>query len=314
MDTEEIEAAEIPITERFQIALDQLVVKLRADTYVLGVILLGSMSHDVIWEKSDIDLLVITQEVKHRQTSLSLTEEGVNIHAYMVTRTEFRRQIEGSLRSSFMHSMLSKGTLIYTRDETLRELFDDRFEFGVLDRQIQALRYAVISLPALYKAEKWLRVKQDLNYSALYILFCANSIAGVETVLHGEITGREVVQQAIKYNPELFKVIYSDVLHGGSTEQTLEFAIEQIRTYLLERVPTVFQPILDYLAESASVRSATEINDHFHKHMQIDCIETACEWLADENIIRKVSAPVRVTEKSRVCVEESAYYYDSDSD
>ena len=91
---------------------------------MLAAILLGSMSHDVVWEKSDIDLCVVTQEVKIRYTGLSLTEESVNIHAYMVTRSQFKNTIEGSVGSSFMHSLLSKGTLLFTRDETIRELFE----------------------------------------------------------------------------------------------------------------------------------------------------------------------------------------------
>ena len=36
------------------------------------------------------------------------------------------------------------------------------------------------------------------------------------------------------------------------------------------------------------------------------------EWLADKGVIQKVSAPARLHEKSRVVVDEAAYYYDGD--
>ena len=38
--------------------------------------------------------------------------------------------------------------------------------------------------------------------------------------------------------------------------------------------------------------------------------EDVARLMADEGIVRKLSAPVRLTEKSRVDVEEAAYYYE----
>ncbi len=46
--------------------------------------------------------------------------------------------------------------------------------------------------------------------------------------------------------------------------------------------------------------------------MQTDSLALAYEWLADKNILAKVSAPLRLTEKSRVTVDEAAYYYDGE--
>ena len=302
------------VKARFQRALDTLVEKLKQDPYVLAAILVGSMSHDVVWEKSDIDLIVVTQEVKIRYAGLNLTEESVNIHAYMTTRTQYKSVIEGSVGSSFMHSMLSKGTLLFTHDETIRELFERRFRFGSLDRQIQLLRHAASAIPTLYKADKWLTIRGDLDYCTLYILACVNEIAAIETVLNGEIVGREVLQQALKHNPDLFKAIYNDLLRGANTVESLRKAIETINSYLLFHLSEIFKPLLHYLAESGTLRTATEISDYFSKQMQVTWIDTACEWLADENIIRKVSSPVRLTEKSRISVEETAYYYDPEPD
>src|SRR4051812_20107991 len=101
--------------QRYEEALESLLEKLRRDPYVLAVILVGSMSHDTVWEKSDIDLCVVAQEGKHRERSFSLVEEGISIHAWLVTRSEFRKAMEGSVGSSFMHSLMSKGRMLFTR-------------------------------------------------------------------------------------------------------------------------------------------------------------------------------------------------------
>ena len=38
----------------------------------------------------------------------------------------------------------------------------------------------------------------------------------------------------------------------------------------------------------------------------------ACEWLVEKGLLQKMSAPLRLTEKSRVEMQEAAYYYDDD--
>src|SRR5438309_259816 len=52
--------AKATVQETFGQALDALIEQVRADRSVLAAILCGSMSHDRVWEKSDIDLMLIT--------------------------------------------------------------------------------------------------------------------------------------------------------------------------------------------------------------------------------------------------------------
>src|SRR5262245_23736325 len=42
------------LQERFNKALDQLIEKARADRSILAAVLCGSLSHDTVWEKSDV--------------------------------------------------------------------------------------------------------------------------------------------------------------------------------------------------------------------------------------------------------------------
>jgi hypothetical protein len=55
---------------------------------------------------------------------------------------------------------------------------------------------------------------------------------------------------------------------------------------LKKKVHVLFQPILDYLAEQAAARSATEIETHFKNQMNLEGVTTACEWLADHGCDR----------------------------
>ncbi len=83
-------------------------------------ILCGSLSHDIVWAKSDIDLALVTiDDQKIDKAGLSLYACGINVHAFLMPRTEFRKIVEGAVRNSFRHSLLAKGRLLYTHDETI---------------------------------------------------------------------------------------------------------------------------------------------------------------------------------------------------
>src|SRR5437764_5241535 len=95
--------------ERFEAALNELVEEVKRDRSVLAAILCGSLSHDTVWEKSDIDLVFVTiDDKKTLEEHRSLDADGVNVHAYLVPRTGFRTLVEGTLRNSFLHSLLAK--------------------------------------------------------------------------------------------------------------------------------------------------------------------------------------------------------------
>src|SRR5271154_3432950 len=99
-------ASTISVQKKFTAALDDLVVQVKTDRSVLAAILCGSLSHDVVWEKSDIDLALITVDDKKVEAGgLSLYAGGVNVHAFLMPRAEFRKTVEGAVGNSFMHSL-----------------------------------------------------------------------------------------------------------------------------------------------------------------------------------------------------------------
>src|SRR5437762_8430727 len=164
----------VSIEQQFATALDGLIEEIKEDRSILAAILCGSLSHDTVWAKSDIDLVLITiDDNKANRDGVSLYADGVNVHAILIPRAEFRKMVEGAVRSSFMHSFLAKGRLLYTHDETIARLCTRLHEVGERDTQVQLLRAATSALPPIDKAYKWFVTRSDLNYTALWILTAA---------------------------------------------------------------------------------------------------------------------------------------------
>jgi predicted nucleotidyltransferase len=297
------------IQQKFTAALDALVEQVRGDRAVLAAILCGSLSHDTVWAKSDIDLVLVTiDDKKVDRTDLALYADGVNVHAFLMPRAEFRATVEGSVRNSCMHSFLAKGQLLYTHDPTIAQLCTRLREIGERDTQVQLLRAATSALPAIYKAHKWFVTRGDLDYTTLWILYAATPLAQVEVIGARLLADREVIPQAMKLNPVFFKTVYADLLNAKKTPKRVQAALDAIDRYVAQRAATLFGPVIDHLREVGEARSCTEIEDHFKKNFDVCGVTTACEYLADQGLIGKASTPVRLTKKSNVEVQELAFF------
>jgi hypothetical protein len=294
-------------------ALESLVNKLRQDRYILAAILYGSLARGEAWEKSDIDLTIIQQDGLDREVqNLWLVEDGINISATVISRSRFKRQMDGALQGSFMHSIRSQSQLLFTQDESITDWLTETAAIGNRDQEFQLLRAAAWVPPILDKAEKWFYVKNDPDYSFVWLIDVVNRLATIEVILNSEAPGREVIHQALKYNPTLFKTMYTDLIHGPKDAEVFRTDLQLAYSYLMDRAERLFKPILDYLAEAQGPRTVAELNDYFKNKTQTGEIFWASEWLARKGIIEKVAAPTRLYKKSQITLEVPAYDYHPD--
>ena len=296
--------------ERFSQAVDQLIAQVKQDRSILAAILCGSLSHDKVWDKSDVDLVLVTIDDKKAEArGAALNAAGVNVHALMTTRAEFRKMAEGSLRNSFIHSFLAKGRVLYTHDESIAELCGRLHAIGERDTRLQLLRAGIHALGPLYKAHKFLVTRGDLEYTALWILYAATALAKIEIFGRQMLADREAIPQAMTLNPRFFKLVYSDLLNTKKTRENVQAALAAADGYIAERTVSLFGSVFEYLREAREARSATEIEDYFQRNFGIEGVTAACEYLADQKLIGKGSTPAQLTKRSNVTVQELAFFY-----
>ena len=216
-------------------------------------------------------MLVTIDDKKVETVDLALYADGVNVHAFLMPRAEFRKTVEGSVRNSFMHSLLAKGRLLYTHDETIADLCARLHEIGERDTQVQLLRAATGALPPIDKAHKWFVTRGDLDYTALWILYAATPLAQIE-VIGARPAGRPRSDPA---GDEAEPGVLQDDLHRPAqreedAEERAGGARRGRRLPGRARAPTLFAPVLDHLREVGEARSCTEIEDHFKRHFDVE--------------------------------------------
>jgi predicted nucleotidyltransferase len=298
------------IHEQFSRALDSLIDQVKGDRSIVAAILCGSLSHDTVWARSDIDLVLVTvDDRKLDSTDMALYADGVNVHAFLMPRAEFRKTVESSIHNSFMHSFLAKGRLLYSHDPTIADMCTGLAKIGDRDAQVELFRAAIHVLPPLYKARKWFVTRGDLEYTTLWILYTATPLAKVEVIGAGLLADREVIPQAMQLNSSLFKVVYADLLNTKKTQKNVQAALEAAENYVAGRASTLFRPVMDHLREAGEARSCTEIEDYFKRNLGIEGVTLACEYLADQKLIGKVSIAAHLTKKSNIEVQQLAFVH-----
>jgi uncharacterized protein len=307
--------ADAAMQRKFSEALDALVGQVQQDRSILAAILCGSLSHDQVWAKSDIDLLLVTiDDKKVESVQRALYADGLNVHAMLMPRASFRKLVEGAWQQSFMHSFITKGRLLYTHDESIGDLFATleaarAGKIGEHDTALQLLSVANCALGPIDKAHKWFLTRGDLEYSSLYILYAATPLAQIEVLDARKLVDREVIPQALALNPSFFKTIYVDLLNTKKTAKAVQAALDAVDGYLAERAPRLFASVLEYLRDAGETRSATDIEHYFSRTYGIEWVTGACEYLADLGLIGKAATTIQLTKKSNTDVQEMAFFH-----
>ena len=304
--------------EDFRDALAAFLERLSEDRTVLAAVLQGTLDESTIWRKDALSLWVIEMDGVTRRLKAdgedervwrTLCENGVNLHVELIPRSRFKRMVEGSSRTAFTCNFFARREVVYCADPSIERWFREADSLATGDQEKELL----VGTTGVIHARRWagrvFEIKRDLQRTVEALMWAAHELAGVEIVRRGEVYEHRFITKAAEYEPDLFRTVYFDVVGRKPTRKALRAALDRIDVYLDERGVDQLKPLVAYLAKQKRVVPLSEIADHFaHTQLYPWHLEAACEWLEEQGELEKVSAPFRITKKSRVDVEEPAYY------
>ncbi len=303
---------------QFQSALDQIIERIREDRYVLAVVLVGSLREETIWSRESVGIWIIEADGVTRRLRSDgnderifriLVENEINIHAEVIPRNRFKQMVEGASRTAFSCNFFAERRLVYCDDPSIDNWFDQANTVAVKDQEKELLAFSSWTIHAQRHARRRLEVKGDLELAKQEVLWAAHSVAYTEIISQGEVWEEEVIYRAIDGDPDLFQVIYLDVLAKRKSKKTLAIALDAIDGYVESHYKAHLKPLIGYLKKQKRTVPLSEISDHFaHSQLYPWHLESACEWLAGKGLLEKLSAPFKLTRRSREDVEEPAYY------
>jgi predicted nucleotidyltransferase len=302
------------IRKKFDIALERFVDRIKADPNVLAIFVLGSYVHGVVWENSDLDVVIVTSdESKPTRSFLVIEEKGVSIQANFVTRSDYRRSYQSYVQGGIMHHFYSTAELLYSAERGISEFNRDKFKVAGRDRDITVLLRSEILIGCHHKAQKTLFFENDIDKAFNWLLLACQELARTLILKNGNIPGRDVITQARElHNDSILEEIFSSTFQTGYNESNLRKSINLIEKYLVDNKDYLFKALFDYMKEKVGERNLSEIDEFFRKafgNISFFTLVETVEWLANKGEIMKGVNPKRITTKSRVTVDETTVFY-----
>lgn len=303
----------LELNAKYQAAFDSFLEKVKADDAIIAAYLYGSLARGDVWEKSDLDVFLVTKDERREMETFALIEDEITFHCTVFSRSRFRRSHERVMRGSPGHQIYTSGKLVYTRDESLHDYFKDTAMVGERDREYLLLYIGMEALGFIHDVQKALISHQDPLYAFIWLVHLVQCLAALETVSHKEIIQREVVQQALRLNPQDFNRLFIELINTEKDLPSMHRQLALSEAYIAERTWVIFAPLLSFLEERGNVVSASEIFQYFNPRLLTEHgdyrLIGACEWLVERGVLQKVSASVKLTLRSRMTVDEPAYSY-----
>lgn len=289
------------INQRYNEAVENFIETVKNDVNVIAVVVQGSLANDVVWEKSDIDALVIVRDQDIKVHEFSLDADGIVLNMEVVPRTKFIRRMERNLSGN---SMLAKAKVVYTIDDSITEMVVRNQEIGTRDAERASIFWAGNIICLFEKCEKWLYIKEDYQYCRLYILKAAEGMAGLEICMAFEPSRREVLQRAAVLNPQLIERFYTYPMNNVLSRDELEVLLHEMDAYIEKNIPFFAKPILEYMSDG-EIKTATMLSREFGGGGHFLC--HIMDYLVSKGVVDRISETVRLTPKSRPMLEETAY-------
>lgn len=298
------------VVKDYQAAFDSLVEKAKEDEYVLSVMLCGSLFYDKVWEKSDLDAIIITRDEPIDRYQ-SLLEKDIYIDTFVHTRDRFRKLIQRATDGSLLHSFFFKSKLIYTRDESIHDLYEDLEKIGLRDLEKMLMTNYVYAKDLINKSLRALNLFDDPSFSFNFILSGIRRLANIEVILSRQIPLRESIEQALRINPSFFKDIFIDTIQiPNKNHETMMQIITKMNKYLEDRLEIIIQPVLRLINKHQEL-TYEDLWDHFRDiRITIDLKD-----FVDNGLIVEIPATCRFVKKSSSEMLQPTYVIETtDSD
>jgi len=290
--------------QRYQTAVESFVDKVRGDPNVIAVIVYGSVAQGTVWEKSDVDIIVVVRDQKLANTNYGIYEDNITFGLDICQRSDLRRMVEKSLGGSFGHSLNATSKIVFTCDESLYEYFEDAKRIGRSDMERGVFDMANDIIGMMEKVEKWLVVKRDPEYARLYLIKAVEAIARLEVIRNYQVPTREAILQAEAINPSLMETFYREPMSRRMAEGEIRGLLHKMDGYVMSQIDTIMDVIREFFGDG-EVKTGTMITKHFGYEMHM--MHSILDYLSERGYLDKVSQTIRITPKSKLAVEEVAY-------
>ncbi|MFX0548004.1 nucleotidyltransferase domain-containing protein [Hathewaya histolytica] len=290
----------------YQEAFNEALENLKAKDSVAAIVVFGSIVNGDIWEKSDIDMMVISSEKQEKIVNIYSDYDGIPIHVRLIHKDELMNLCSGDNKGSHIHRLFSSSKLVYSKDTEIDRLYNEERFYSDIHREKWNVTFLSKLLKSVSECRKYLYMDSLYNaYTLCNIVLRDYSKLVVNS--SGYIINRDIVTMAISTDEELSREVEQLFNDKDNLEKCIGRFIRFIEGKINENIRIYASIIIQYLRESDNALSSSEIRDKLgFKHYDIN-IEEILDSIYELNIINRCKRGYK-TLNEETLIDENVYY------
>ncbi|QBD85568.1 nucleotidyltransferase domain-containing protein [Clostridium tetani] len=291
---------------QYQDVFNRLVNKLKNKDEILAVMVFGSMVTGDLWDESDIDLFVITNENMRGIRNIYIEEDNISVHVKLMNKNTFVTLVKKNLKGGYVHRIFTSCKLVFSKDNDITNLYDRGRYYPDIDRERWNMVYLSNSLKSIGVCKKYL--VNDGTYTAyISIVKAIEEFSKLYVNLSGYMISKDAITMAVSLNNDFKKQVDELFFTRGEVLSNIKNIIKFMEENININIKKITAILLEYMREKDEFLSAEDImQDPLFENFDIS-LEDILEKLHESEIIKRETRDYK-TEEGKTLFKENVYY------
>lgn len=252
---------------------------------VLAAFVFGSILTGDLWERSDIDFILVMKKWEKGMTNVYSDYYGKLVHFKIMSRREFMNMKSFDQSGSFLHRLLASSRLVHCTDKGIEQRFNAIRPYPDLPRKTWTLTYLGKVLKGLDSVKK---SQTNGNNLAAYatLIDTLNYYAMVLINHKGYIVSKDNINIATDLFDD-FSNLVKTLMKPGDTNERVEKVAAGIREEILDHLHIYVEVLYEYFKGQDEPKSAKDVQSEelfepYHVEM-----EAVLALLHERGILKK---------------------------
>jgi uncharacterized protein len=287
----------------YQDACDIALNKLKNNEQVIAIVVYGSIISGDIWEKSDIDFLVIAKE-ENKMETVHCKILDVPMHINYISKNTFIDSYNSMLKGGTFHKAFFMGKLVYCIDKAVEEIYNSTRFYSDRDKSIRNIEILCNLLKSMHYAKKYM-VTGKHETAFQWSVEVLKNYARILMNSNGHITDNDILSFAVNMNTNVENVFVT-LNDDKPLLGRLNYIVDATEKFILVNVEMISQPIIQYLRQIRKPCSSADIHSS-EEFKQINAdINILLEILSSMGLIKEKSRKY-MTGNNEYLIDEIVY-------
>lgn len=225
----------------YQKAFSSIKEDLEKNKHVLAVLAYGSMVSGDLWEGSNIDLLVVIDNLINDIKDINLTLNEVPIHLKLISKNNLMNNSNKKI-----DEILITSRLIICNDLSIRKIHDELRYVPDIEKEKMNLVYLGETLKSINVLNKYLY--NNRRYTAFELsLKAMESFAKLYINNNGYLVSKDSINMAISLNDSFKEIVDKIFFEQVNKEEAIKEMITYIKNYLNVNLKQSSRILIDYI-------------------------------------------------------------------